>query len=161
MRESTAVTFVRHAGWKAPGVAPPHRPLAAAAFIEALAGRAEARAAVVRGPAWRDVRVASFELGASGEGPLPRAACYFLLSSPRSMVIGNPGDAISVCSARTDHATLVCIEPRVIYSAAEACGLGAAHPELRSGAAPTDAVCERLVGALVEEARPRTIRGKS
>jgi AraC-like DNA-binding protein len=153
MRNSTAVAFVRPAGWKAPSVAPPPRPLAAAAFIEALAGRAEAPAAVVRGPAWRDVRVASLELGGAGEGVLPRAACYFLLSSPRSMVIGNPGEAISVCSARTERATLVCIEPRVLYAAAEACGLGPAHPKLRAGPALIDAVCERLVGALVEEAK--------
>jgi AraC family transcriptional regulator len=153
MRSSTAVTFVQYADWQAAGAPPPHRLLAAAAFIEALAGRTEARAAAVCGPAWQDLRVASFEFGGSGEGLLPRAAFYFLLSSARSMVIGNPGDAISMRWAQTDRATLLCIEPRVLYAAAEACGSGAAHPKLRAEPAPPDAVCERLVGALVEEAK--------
>lgn len=143
---------MRRAASRAPREATP-RLLGTAAFIEALAGRTDARAAVVRGPAWRDIRVASFEFGGSGEGLLPPAAFYVLLGSPRSMVIGNPGDALSLRWTRSECATLVCIEPRVMYAAAEACGFGAAHPVLRVGAAPLDTVCERLVEAFVEEAK--------
>lgn len=150
MRTDSAEAFVQHPQRAARGT-PQRRLLSAAELGVALAGEVEVLAPV-QGPAWRDVRLVFLRFVGSGEARLPPAAFYSVLGGG-SLAIGNPGVAVDLRWAEPHEATLACIEPHVLGAAARECGLGAVPPELRGGAALLDAVCERLLGALAEEAK--------
>jgi AraC family transcriptional regulator len=149
MKGNASVTFTKHRD----RTAPPRRLSSAAELFAALGGAIDVHATPMHGAAWRDLRLVFLSFRGCGEARLPPAAFYAVLGVPGSLVVGNPGHALRVHWAEPHHATLLGIEPRVLCAAAAECGLGAVPPQLRGGAAGTDAVCERLLGALAEEAK--------
>jgi AraC family transcriptional regulator len=124
-----------------------------AELVDAFPDAVAVRAAPTYGPAWRDLRLLSLTFGGCGDAVLPPAAFYLVLGSAGSMTLSNPGDALRTRWTQRQHATLVCIDPRMLSAAAAECGLGALQPQLRSRVGPMDRVCEQLLGALAEEAK--------
>jgi AraC family transcriptional regulator len=149
MRGNIPETLAQHGD----RVAPPRRLCSASELFAVLGDEVEAHALPVHGAAWRDLRLVVLSFRGCGEARLPATASYSVLGAAGAIVVGNPGHALRLRWAEPHHATWVGIEPRVLCAAAAECGLGAAPPELRGDAAGTDAVCERLVGALAEEAK--------